>query len=198
MRLFLRTWLLCVLAGLGAAAGQAQPTNVEAFQGLAVGCLGAVPDTAQAFRLSAPAAMPYLRPALAARWQDEGRTLFVTDTLAAALPWLRFEIEEAQVKYERAPQKQLARTVTLALRYTFTGADGRLLREDRCRDTFADTVHRDARAGLESEAFAETQGALPRAGWRRRYLEPAALALATAVTVYLFFNLRSERSDDGI
>ena len=190
--------LAFILALLLAAPARAQPTNVEAYQRLAVGCLGAVPDTARAFRLSAPAAMPYLQPALAARWQEEGRALFVGDTLAASLPYLHYEIEEARVSYAKAPEKHLARTVTLALRYAFTGADGRLLREDRCRETFTDTIRRDARAGLESEAFAETQGALPRGSWRRRYLEPAAIALATAVTVYLFFNLRSERSDDGI
>lgn len=179
-----------------ATPARAQPTNVEAFQTLAVRCLAAAPDTTTAFRLTAPAGMPYLRPVLTTRWQDEGRSIFVADTLAPALPWLRFEIEEARVAYARAPEKQLARTVTLALRYTFTGPDGRLLDENRCRETFADAIRRDARAGLESAAFPETQGALPRGNWRRRYLEPAALAVVTAVTVYLFFNLRSERNNE--
>ena len=106
-------------------------------------------------------------------------------------------IEEARVGYARARRKQLNRTVTLALRYTFAAADGRLLGEARCRETFTDTIRRADRADLESEAFPETQGDAPRAGWMRRYLEPAVLAAATAITVYLFFNLRSDRTDDG-
>ncbi len=194
--------VLACLALMPPSAAFAQPTNLEAYQTLALRCLAEAPDTTQAFRLDAPAQMPYLRTALAQRWRDEGRVLFLADSLqhvsGPATARLRYEIEEAQVAYARAPRKQLVRTVTLALRYTFTAADGRLLREDRCRDTLTDTIRRSDRAALEWDAFPETQGEAPRGGWIRRHLEPAILAVATAVTVYLFFNIRSERTDDGV
>lgn len=180
----------------------AQPTNLEAYQTLALRCLAETPDTTQAFRLDAPAQMPYLRTTLAHRWREEGRALFLADSLqhasGPALPRLKYEIEEARVDYARARRKQLARTITLALRYTFTDAEGRLLREDRCLDAFTDTIRRRDREALEWEAFPETQGEAPPRGWLHRYLEPAVLAVATAVTVYLFFNIRSERTDDGV
>ena len=135
-------------------------------------------------------------------WREDGRALFLADSAAQrggpAAVRVMYTIEEARVGYERARRKQLARTVTLALRYSVTASNGRLLAEDRCRETFSDTIRRAGRAPLESEAFPETQGTVPRAGWMRRYLEPAVLAAATAITVYLFFNLRSDRSDDAL
>ncbi|MFQ5568088.1 MAG: hypothetical protein ACE5G0_00350 [Rhodothermales bacterium] len=193
--------LACLFLVLTGPA-HAQPTNLEAYQELAVRCLAEVPDTAQAFLLDAPEQMPYLRAALSGRWRQEGRALFLADTSfqvpGVALPRLQFEIEEARVAYARAPRKQFTRTVTLALSYTMTAPDGRLLRENRCRDVFTDTIRRTDRLTLETEAFPETQGAPPQGSWKRRYLEPAVIAAATAVTIYLFFNLRSERSDDSL
>lgn len=197
-----RAWaVLSCLTLVPLSAALAQPTNLEAYQILALRCLTEAPDTTQTFQLDAPAQMPYLRTALAQHWRGEGRVLFLVDSLHSgsglATSRLRYEIEEARIAYARARRKQLVRTVTLALRYTFTAADGRLLREDRCRDIFTDTIRRSERETLEWDAFPETQGEIPGGSWIRRHLEPAVLAAATAVTVYLFFNIRSERTDDG-
>ncbi len=190
--------LWCLAAGLAAPA-RAQPTNLEVYQELALRCLADVPDTARVVHLEAPPQMPYLRTALVARWQQQGRVLFLADSsfqAAGGAHRLRYAVEQAQVVYARARRKQFARTVSLALRFTLLAPDGRLLREDRCQDRFTDAIPRKDRAALESEAFPETQAEPPRGSWRRRYLEPAILAAATAVTIYLFFNLRSERTND--
>ena len=184
-----------------AVRAQPTPTNLEAYQTLVLRCLAEAPDTARVLVLDAPALMPYLRMALAEAWRRDGRTLFLADsafqTTGPTPPRLVYAIEEARVGYARARRKQFNRTVTLAVRYTFTAPNGRLLGEARCRETFTDTIRRADRASLEAEAFPETQGEAPRAGWMRRYLEPAVLAAATAITVFLFFNLRSDRTDDG-
>ncbi len=181
-----------------AATARAQPTNVSHYETLALRCLGAVPDTVRVFRLDAPEAMPYLRTALVGRWQAEGRTVYLSDaTQGPALPWLHYAVEEVRVAYARAGGRHLGRTVTLALRYVFTAADGRLLRERRCRDTLTDTIPRDALPLVETPAFPETQAPPPETGWFRRILEPAVITAATAVGVYLFFSLRSDRSDGG-
>ena len=203
------TWMraLMVLVCLAPTAwlparAQPTPTNLEAYQTLALRCLAHVPDTAHVVLLDAPTLMPYLRTALTDAWRSADRAIFLADSsfqaAGPAAPRLAYAIEQVGVGYERARRKRLNRTVTLALRYTFTTPEGRLLDEARCHETFTDTIRRADRAALESEAFPETQGTLPRAGWMRRYLEPAALAAATAITVYLFFNLRSDRSDDGV
>ncbi|WP_457652905.1 hypothetical protein [Rhodocaloribacter sp.] len=195
----IRTGLVAVVLVVSAAGPcRSQATNLAHYEAMAVACLSAVPDTARAFRLDAPDAMPYLRAALVARWQSEGRAIFLPDAPAAeALPWLHYEIEEARVAYAKAPDHRLARTVTLALRYTFTGADGRILRDDRCRDVRADTIRSADRARVETAAFPETQAPPPEAGWVRRYLEPAVITAATAVGIYLFFTLRSDRTNNG-
>ena len=195
----IRTGLVAAVLVVGAAGPcRGQATNLAHYEAMAVACLSAVPDTARAFRLDAPDAMPYLRAALVARWQSEGRVIFRPDAPAAeALPWLRYAIEEARVAYAKAPDHRLARTVTLALRYTFTGADGRILRDDRCRDVRADTIRSADRARVETAAFPETQAPPPEAGWVRRYLEPAVITAATAVGIYLFFTLRSDRTNNG-
>ena len=187
-----------LLLAVGPPSMSAQPSNLEAFQQLAVECLvGAVPDTVRAFRLEAPDEMPYVRTALVARWQNGGRRLYVADTSSAEqFPALEYEIERADVTYARERRRTLRRTVTLALRYTLTTAEGHLLRDARCRDAYTDTVRRDALPTLETTAFPETQADPPPGGWLRRYVQPAVVAAATAVTVYLFFSLRSDRADN--
>lgn len=187
-----------LLTSLPAAAQPTEaPTNIEALQNLAVACVAdAVPDSMQSFRLDAPDRMPYLRSALVDRWQAENRLLYLADTTSTDLPTLAYAVETVDVRYARSGRRTVARTVRLALRYSLTAPDGRLLRDTRCQDAYTDTIRRDAIAALEAEAFPETQGEVPPGGWFRRYAQPAIVAAATVVTVYLFFSLRSDRADN--
>ncbi len=176
---------------------QAQQTNQAAFIALGTACLGPLPGDVQSFYLDAPSQMPYLRSALIQTWQQEGRRIFVSDTTAALLPTLRYTIEAVAVDYARQGRKQVARTVSLGLRYALTTADGEVLRDAPCSDTFQDVLSRKALAEVETPTFPETQAPPPPPGGLGRYLEPALLTAATAVSVFLFFTLRSDRADDG-
>lgn len=203
MRLLIRVaFVMLCLVSWSRSAAHAQATNLAAYQDLAVRCLAGVPDTVKAFRLDASEQMPYLRAALVERWQAEGRTLYLADssfqTTGTPPPRLRYEIEQARVAYARAGRKQMDRTVTLGLRYTFIDSDGRLLHDDRCLDSFTDTLRRADQDAIQTDAFPETQAEPPPGSWRRRFLEPAVLAAATAVTIFLFFNLRNERTGDEL
>jgi len=140
--------------------------------------------------------MPYVRIALTTRWQSEGHTVFLSDTLTT-LPKLQYEIEDTRVAYARGPNKTLRRDVTLGIRYMLTSAEGQLLHEQRCHDTLSDTISRADVNHVESPAFPETQATPPESGWLRRYLEPAVITAATAIGVYLLFSLRSDRADSG-
>lgn len=188
-----------VLLSLAEAAA-AQPTNAEVYLDLAATCLTAAPDTVDAFRLESPEAMPYLATGLAALWQADGYTVFLGDSAAVPpdLPRLAYTVDEAQVTYERVRRGRVQRTVTLALRYTLTATDGRLIRAAPCRETATDVIPLDALDAVESPAFPETQGERPPPRWPRRYLEPIVLTAATAVVAFLFFSLRSDRADDGV
>lgn len=194
-------WLLPLVAvsAPSIAHGQSAPSNMEAYQVLAVRCLVQVPDTARALSLASPSVMPFLRTALVEAWQGEGRSIYLADSTFMEpdrpMPRLSYAVEQAGVTYAPARRRAFERTVTLALQYTYATDGGRLLRDARCKDSYSDMIRRSDRLTLETAAYPETQGMVPRAGWVRRYLEPAVLATVSAVTVFLFFNLRSDRAD---
>ncbi|SHL07978.1 hypothetical protein [Rhodothermus profundi] len=172
----------------------AQPTNLERFQELARTCL-ALPDTLQAFRLEAPDTLPYLRVHLEAHWLQEQRQVYFGDTLR--LPTLRYRIEAARVAYARLDAQHLQRTVTLALRYELLSPDGRLLDVWSCQPVAVDTVAQRLLPHLEHPAFPETQAPLPpeRPGLLERYVLPAVALVATTLSIYLLFTLRSRSGD---
>lgn len=183
----------CALFVLLAAPASAQSTNLALYQDLAVDCLGGLPVDIDSLALEAPARMPFVRSALIGRWQDEGRSVFVADS-SRNVAHLAYDIDDARVTYARQGGS-LARRVVLAMRYTLTAPDGRILADDRCAEHYSDVIPRSALAAVQDDAFAETQGETPEAGWFRRYLEPIVITAATAVAVYLFFTLRSNEAD---
>ncbi|WP_397546937.1 hypothetical protein ABUL39_14465 [Rhodothermus marinus] len=191
MRRFLLFGLLCW--GLGVPAG-AQPTNLARFQELARSCL-TLPDTLQAFRLEAPDTLPYIRTALEARWLQEGRRVYRRDT--SALPTLRYRIDAARVAYARLDHDRLQRTVTLALQAELLDPRGRLLDVRACQPVAVDTIAQALHDRLEHPAFPETQAPLPpeRPGLLERYVIPAVALVATTLSVYLLFTLRSRSGD---
>jgi hypothetical protein len=194
---------LIAVAGLtlciGSEAVLAQDTNLAVYQRLAQECLAELPADIDSLALEAPAEMPYLRSALVETWKSAGYEVYdVGDTppQAATLPRLAFSIEDAHVTYGVSGRRRLSRDVTLALQYSLMDVDGRIILDERCSRSADDIIDRATRARLENQVYAETVGAEPRAGWIRRYVEPAVLAAATALGVYLFFTLRSQSADD--
>ncbi len=174
------------------------PTNVEIYQDHAVACLIAVPDTASAFALQSPGVMTFLETALVSRWTTAGAAVFRADSLLARpLPSLEYNVEAASVTYAAARRRRLARTVSLALQFSWTSSSGQILRSERCAKSGEDFILRREVLTLETPAYPETTGHTPPSGWTRRYLEPIALGAATVLTVFLFFNLRSSRATSG-
>lgn len=184
---------------LGAETADAQETNLAVYQRLALECLGELPRDVEALSLEAPDEMPYVRSALIESWTSDGREVFDFNGLppqSATLPRLAFTVEEARVTYDALGRGRLNRNVRLAVQYVLSDVDGRILLDERCSKAADDVIDRAARERLEDEAYSETRGDPPRAGWVRRYVEPAVLTAATALGVYLFFTLRSQSTDD--
>lgn len=98
--------------------------------------------------------------------------------------------------YAALGRRRLSRDVKLALQYVLSDSNGRILLDERCSTEAADVIERAARERLENRVYSETHGDPPRAGWVRRYVEPAVVTAATALSVYLFFTLRSQSTDD--
>ncbi|MEM6648154.1 MAG: hypothetical protein AAF730_18070 [Bacteroidota bacterium] len=192
-----RMALVVSVLGIAPIAMQAQPTNLEAFQQIALNCLAEAPAATSAFVLEPPGQLPYLRQALVDHWQRQDYTVYTAaDSARRALPTFSYRIEQVAVRYDRAGRRHLDRALTLGLAYTYTAADGRLLADARCADTFTDRIARADREQVETTAYPETQGEVPQ-GWLRRYLEPAVVIGSAALGTYLFFTLRSTRQSDG-
>lgn len=182
--------VVVVVCGLIPPHVAAQTSNVSLLQDVAIGCLGALPESVQDVRLDAPDEMPYLRSALVDAWQENGHAVYVDGDLSAAAR-VHYAVEEAAVRYERAGNG-IARDIRLSLRFTITASDGRVLIDDRCTGRRTDVIPRDRIDLVEDAAYPETQGEPPEGGWFRRILEPAVVTTATAIAVFLFFSLRSE------
>lgn len=192
---FTHSLLTIVLAAFSAPQAGAQPaTNAALYQDIALHCLGDVPNGLDRLILEAPSTLPFVRSALVSAWQEADIEIFIDEGAEVEGPRLSYSIEEAGVDYLRA-DRRLARSVRLALRYSLVGDDGRVIVDDVCRDARHDYIMQDDVSTVESDAYRETQGQLPPAGWFRRVLEPAVVTAASAVAVYLFFVLRS--SDGG-
>jgi hypothetical protein len=185
--------VLLVFSAGSICRAQPAPTNAEVYQELAVRCLGTAID-ADSLILESPARMPYLRGGLVEAWKQRDIGVFERDNLR--LPRVWYTIEHATVTYRRANRREWSRHVDLGLRYSITTPDGRVVSENSCRQHKHDIIPAAERLRLESPAHPETQAVAPAPGFVRRYVEPAVLIGATAVTTWLFFNLRS-RSSSG-
>ena len=181
----------------GPTLAQDVPSNLAAYEQLAIDCLGPLAGKSDSLVIVPPASMPYLTGALLTSWQNEGRIVFDSTSirLDVALPVLSWTIERASIQYERERRSLVARTVNLSLRYAVMSASGQLLAHDVCHEHFGDVVPRVRLAALETAAYPETQADPPPARWTQRYLEPVILGTATALAAFLFFNLRSSRAD---
>lgn len=195
---------LMILSALGlwgpfrVAAQQVQaPTNIEIYQHLANECLAALPADIQALMLESPSSMPFIQVALLAQWQKENKTIYLPDSthLTQPLARLRVTVPSAQVAYARLSRRSMQRTVQLSTHKTLTAADGSVIVDSICERNHVDSLRTSERKRIESDAYPITRGTPPKAGWPRRLLEPLVLTAATAVSVYLFFNLRSNSSE---
>ncbi len=171
------------------------------YEAMATACMEFLEDVAGDLVLDAPAHMPYVRGAIVSTLQSQGREVFSADSSIAGRPaslaTLRYSIDEAKIEYSRLKKKQALRKIYLTTTNTLTAAGGHLITDKVCQQQVADTVAIKSIASLESSAFSETRASHPEASFARRYLQPATLAGATVLTVYLFFTLRSESSSDG-
>jgi hypothetical protein len=120
----------------------------------------------------------------------------VADSLEVpvAMPTLSYTVDRMEVRYDRGARGSLDRTVSLTLNTRTTAPDGQISFAERCERSTTDRVWRHDLPRIESTTLPGLAAPLPPATFRRRVLEPVLLAGATAVTVVLFFTLRSKRT----
>ncbi len=176
------------------ASADAQPTNVEIFQHLAVECIVDV-EVPDSIVVDAGDARDYVRSAITSYLIDRDRRVYAVDADVDSMAVLHLRHDPPELTYSRSGRR-IARNASLSLHLLMIMPGGRVAADRACRRSFDDVVERRMLAQLESSAWPETKPPAPPASWRRRYLEPVIMAGATAVTVLLFFSLRSKRAAD--
>ncbi|MCY4205871.1 MAG: hypothetical protein OXE92_09130 [Bacteroidetes bacterium] len=179
------------------SSAQELQTNMQIFENLGLACLESVPAEADTLMLSHSSTPPYVISTLINRWQQQGKHLFLSDSLRTqdahfALSW---EVTQSVISYTRINRNFLSRSATLSLHYTLLGKHGELIVQDICERSFSDEIPKNSVLDLESIAYPETQAELPPDRWIRRYLEPVIIAAATGLAAFLLFNLRNDSVD---
>lgn len=188
------SWILGMIPPIGA---QDLLSNMKVFENLAITCMDFIPSEVDSLILDPPDELPFVTTTLIKHWQEHEMTLFYADSLhSLRQPFrLSWQMSNASISYARERRKTLSRSAKLALRYTFLDPTGKIIAHDSCDEFFTDTIPKRVVSQLESELYPETQGALPPESWFRRHLEPIIIAAATALTAFLFFNLRNDSTD---
>jgi hypothetical protein len=189
-------FVLISLLPTGRQSSFAQPTNVEVFGTLAIDCLGAVPDTLQAFVLSPPDTMHYVRAALNVHWLKAGKKVWLASAEPGVarpvdLSVLRYVVDEATIVYETLSRSSFERFVWLGVHYDLVSAGGRVLADNRCRRSFSDEIQTSNLLKVQPDPYPEARAALVRKPGFGRIVEPVVLGTAMATIVYLFFTVRS-------
>lgn len=182
---------------------QAQQTNAEIFRDMAVECLQPVVEPYSDLVLNTDRVNPFLNQAVISAFRDAGKGIFLHPEVAAgdslALPsahaYVAYFVEHGSVEYSRRGRRSIGRAVELQLSYLLSDAGARVIADSTCSRTYEDEISRSDLDVVETESIPITKGERPRRSWIRRYAEPIVVASATAVAVYLFFNVRSDSND---
>lgn len=197
---------ISVLAVLMTLAGtpdsRAQSTNAEILQQLAVGCL---PPDATSFRgltVRSDRQHSFLDQAIVGSLANRGLDVYLeagvdhdSTSNPAHTAFLTYFVREAVVRYERKGRRRISREIALEMGYILQDSTGRVAADSTCADAYSDEILRTQLDAVESESIPVTRGERPRGSWIRRYAEPVIVGAATAVAVYLFFNVRSDAND---
>lgn len=191
--LFIAITLIAILCP---QQGIAQDSNEAIYTQLALACMPALSAEQESVSLSPFNKMPYVRSALVDSLKSLDTKVYLPDS-TRSLAQLSYTINKATVSYKRLRRKKVQRDVTFNAAVMLVSHDGEVLEDAVCDKQFSDTVKLADLSSLESGSYPETQASHPKAGLAKRFLQPAMLTAASALTVYMFFTLRSESGSDG-
>ncbi len=196
-------WLMTVSAvWINGSESLAQPTNAEVLGQLASNCVAEISTIPDSLAVIADPRHTFVRPAVTASLRDRGVVVFADRSASGEsddrnmIPTLTYIVDGARVTYAKTSNDLIERAVVIRLSYTLLDRRRTVTADSSCSMTFADAVERRRIDSLEDPLLPVTVGHKPDRGWIRRYLEPAVVVAASAVVVYLFFNVRSDRKDN--
>lgn len=190
-----RITLFTAICAASLRPASAQPSHADMLSEMAERCLGPVVDPTDSVRVDFDGTPAFMETHLLRTWIDEGRTVLTGDGSATATR-LNVILNDAGVELVRASRGMLERTALLAITYRLTAASGAVLAADTCRSSDQDLIDADVAGSLADDSFAGTSPDIPTTSRLRRIVEPVVVIGAAAIGTYLFFNLRSRRSDN--
>ena len=199
LRLSFQLAALLLTVFCSATISAAQPAHVDRLQEAGLRCLAGAPAGVESVTLAAHARAPYLRSAFVEAWRRQGISVFETDSLGAAADRaaFRYDVEEVRIAFERAGSGVVARAARVSLHYMLIAPNGMILADELCSGETTDTLETEAIAGLVDARYPETDVEFERGGLFRRIIQPAVIFGAAVIGTYLFFNLRSKRTEGG-
>ena len=194
---------LWIMAGiLPIEATYAQSTNLEVYQQLTADCLEPFSDTLSTLVLNSPPDRSYLHEKVLQTWISDGKRIVLNDTSQGlSNPGtgysLAYRVDRQDVDYQYRNRRSLKRQIRLEIQMRILSSNQVVLASEHCSRAFSDTLPQSKISDMEHAAYPETRAPLPTAGWVKRFLEPGVLISASALGVYLFFNLRSSSNSDA-
>ncbi len=190
---FLLALSLVAFSFLGTDMAIAQPTNRDVIVSLVGNCVSNTIASDSSVAYSYSGSTGFIESGVVAAWLSEGKSVRVHDN-ASKEKHLEFQTTNIAVQYRRSSRSTVDREVSVSTIGTVRDADGTIIESIDCPDSFRDTVDRHQLDSIEDSEIPLTQGTRPSRGFVRKYLQPVVVAAASAVTVYLFFSIRSNDS----
>ncbi len=188
--------LLLVLLGLNAPEIRAQDTNLSVFVSLAAECLAPLLDGTDSFIFEGESGISSIETGLINSWMTSGKEVarLGENALPGDRPLLSYQIQHTAVTYDTEKKRSLIRNVELRL--SAMKIENNVVTNSivDCPGQFSDTIDRRDISEIEDSLIPETKGHVPPRGFLKRYAQPIVVGAASAITVYLFFSVRSDEA----
>lgn len=174
----------------------AQPTNREVMVSLVTSCLAPAVDSSTAISYTYHGSESFIETGIVSSWLSDGRTVSVHDNDSME-NHLEIHVTDLAVNYTRLSRKSVSRTVTAAVMATLKSSDNEILEAVNCPGSFDDVLDRRKLVSVEDSQLPVTAAPHPSSGIIRKYIQPVIVGAASAVTVYLFFSIRSSNDSSS-
>lgn len=194
------TLAICALPVVRAAC---QPANADIIGRLAADCVTTAVATADTVEIIPDDRYEFIRTVVVNSVRDDGSVVVISRTpqgpsgnegSTGRRTVVSYRIENGGVRYSKSGDA-LTREIAVDTRVLATMSDNSVVLDTLCVKSFIDEIRPADIDKVEDSNQPLTLGKRPSKGWLRRVAEPAVVAAASAVAVYLFFNVRSDRNE---
>lgn len=180
-------------------SSSAQVTNREVMISLVSTCLAPAIEDESTLSYTYRGSESFVEAGVVAGWLQDGKSvsIFSGGDSQPAVSHLDFSVTDLDVAYERASKHTVGRTVSVVVMGTHRNSDDQILHAIDCPASFEDVLDRNSLSLVEDTELEVTTAEHPSQGVIRKYVQPVIVGAASAVTVYLFFTIRSSNDSSS-